>query len=69
MMVTASELVLLLLIVFLVFGLHKLPEISRGLAKLRLHFDKGLAEDYIEATPDDGGDGVGTTDSDDNRGT
>ena len=68
MMVTTAELVLLLLICFLVFSLHKLPDISRGLARLRLHFDKGVAEDYIEATPDDGGNGTGATDSDDNRG-
>lgn len=52
-MLTVPELVLLVVIVFLIFGLHKVPAISKRLARLRLHFDKGVAEEY---TPDSGGD-------------
>lgn len=57
-MLSTPEFILLALVVLLVFGLQELPRISRGLAKLRLHFDKGLAEDYIEAivSDEDGGD-------------
>ena len=53
-MLSATEIIVLALILFLVFGLHKLPQISQGLAKLRLSFDKGLSEEYIEAVVDDG---------------
>ncbi len=48
MMLSGSELVLLLVIVIVTFAFHKLPQISRGMAKLRLRFDKGIAEEYIE---------------------
>lgn len=71
-MLSGSEFMLLLLIVFLIFGLHKWPAISGGIARLRLHFDKGLAEEYIEASPEDEDSevkGTGTADSTDNRGS
>ncbi len=72
-MLSATELILLALIVFVVFGLHKLPQISRGLARLRLSFDKGLSEEYIEAIVEeeevDDDEPSGETDSGQNRGT
>ena len=48
MMLSGPELVLVLLIVFVAFAFLKLPQISRGMARLRLRFDKGIAEEYIE---------------------
>lgn len=47
------ELLLIILIVLVVFGLGKLPKISKGLARLRLNFEKGVAEDYIEVGSSD----------------
>ncbi len=49
-MLQGPELLLIALIIFVIFGLGKLPQISKGLARLRLNFEKGVAEDYIEVS-------------------
>lgn len=51
-MLQGPELLLIALIIFVIFGLGKLPQISKGLARLRLNFEKGVAEDYIEVSPE-----------------
>lgn len=49
MMLSGPEMVLLLIIVIVTLIFHKMPDISRGLARMRLRFDKGISEEYIEA--------------------
>lgn len=51
-MLTGPELILVLMIVVIVFGLGKISDISKKLAHLRLHYDKGVASD-IDITPVD----------------
>ena len=47
------ELVILLVIVFVIFGAGKLPEIGSGLGKAIRGFKKGVSEpDEIDVTPD-----------------
>ncbi len=55
-MLNAAEIVILLVVIAVVFGLHKLPWISRGIARLRLRFDKAVADDYIEVAANNGDD-------------
>ncbi|RAL20465.1 hypothetical protein DL240_16810 [Lujinxingia litoralis] len=56
MMLNASELLVVLAIIFVVVGLQKLPQISRAVARARLGFQKGLAEDVVEVSvPDENG--------------
>ncbi len=47
-MPTVTEFILIALIIIVVFGLHKLPAISRGVGRLRLKLDKSIAEEAIE---------------------
>ena len=51
-MLQGPEILLIILIIVVIFGMGKLPKISEGLARLRLNFEKGVAEDYIEVSPD-----------------
>jgi Sec-independent protein translocase protein TatA len=44
-MFQGPELVLILIVAFLVFGLGTWPQMSRRLARLRLNYEKGLAEE------------------------
>lgn len=44
-MIGSQELLLLLLILFLIFGGKKLPELARSLGKAKKEFEKGKAED------------------------
>lgn len=53
-MLQVPELLLIVLVIFVIFGLTKLGPLSRGLARLRMNFEKGIAEDMIEASSDDG---------------
>ena len=48
MMLSGTELILLVVIIAVTFAFHKLRAISRGIALLRLRFDKGISEEYIE---------------------
>lgn len=50
-MLTGPELLLVILIMIIVFGLGKLPDISKKLAQLRLHYEKGVATDMLDITP------------------
>ena len=42
---------LILLIMIVVFGLGKLPQISKTLARMRLNYEKGVATDMIDVAP------------------
>lgn len=53
MIVPGPELFLILLIMIVVFGLGKLPQISKTLARMRLNYEKGVATDMIEITPEE----------------
>jgi Sec-independent protein translocase protein TatA len=44
-MFQGPELVLIVIVALLIFGLGKWPAVSRRLAQLRLNFEKGVAED------------------------
>ncbi len=71
-MLTGPELALLLLVIFVVFGLHKLPDFSEAVARLRLKFDKSIAEDAIAAAVENRDDETGNdaaNDTDERRGT
>ncbi|HLA48047.1 MAG: preprotein translocase subunit TatA [Nitrospinae bacterium RIFCSPLOWO2_12_39_16] len=47
-----TELVIVLLIIFLIFGFGKLPEIGSGIGKAIKNFKKSLkGEDEIDVTP------------------
>ena len=50
MMLNASELLVVAAIIFVVVGLQKLPQISEAAARLRLSFQKGLADDVIDVS-------------------
>ncbi len=54
-MLSASEIILFLTIIAVTFFFHQWPKMSHSITRLRLRFDKGIAEEYIEAIPDDGG--------------
>ena len=54
MTLTGSEMVLLALIVIVTLLFHKQADIARGIARLRLRFDKDIPPEYIEiVTRDD----------------
>ena len=46
-MIGSQELVILLLILFLIFGGKKLPELARSLGRAKKEFEKGEEEDSI----------------------
>ena len=49
-----TEIILLGVIVLLVFGMGKLPDIARTLGRMRSEFDRGLKEgEPIDITPDE----------------
>ena len=48
-----QELIIILLIVLLLFGARKLPELARGLGSSAKEFRKGLNEDNKEAKPEE----------------
>ena len=54
MMLSGSELALFLVIVFVTLFFHKWPQLSDFITRLRLRFDKGIAEEYIEAVVEEG---------------
>jgi sec-independent protein translocase protein TatA len=45
------EIIIILLIIVLLFGAKKLPELARGLGKSASEFKKGLQEDAPEEKP------------------
>ncbi|WP_456411956.1 twin-arginine translocase TatA/TatE family subunit [Oceanithermus sp.] len=47
------EIILILLIILLLFGAKKLPELARGLGRSASEFKKGLSEDQDEDKPDE----------------
>ncbi len=47
------EIILILLIIVLLFGARKLPELARGLGRSASEFKKGLKEDQEEASPEE----------------
>ncbi|MBA2661955.1 MAG: twin-arginine translocase TatA/TatE family subunit [Bradymonadaceae bacterium] len=49
MMLNLPELILILLITLLVFGVNKLPAIGKAVAHLRLKYTQGLADNYIDS--------------------
>jgi Sec-independent protein translocase protein TatA len=55
MMLNVPEIVVIALILAIVFGLGKLGSIGKGIARLRLHFHKGLGEDCIDITSQQSG--------------
>lgn len=55
MMLNLPEIVVVALVLAIVFGLGKLGSIGKGVARLRLHFHKGLGEDYIDITSQQSG--------------
>jgi sec-independent protein translocase protein TatA len=46
-MIGSQELIILLLILFLIFGGKKLPELARSLGRAKKEFEKGESEDSI----------------------
>ena len=48
-----QELIIILLIVVLLFGARKLPELARGLGSSAREFRKGLNEEGKEAKPEE----------------
>ena len=54
MMLNAAELLVVVAIIFVIVGLQKLPQISAAAARLRLSFQKGLAEDVIDVSSPSG---------------
>lgn len=63
-MLTVPELILIAVIIVVVFGMHKLPAISRGVARMRLKFDKSVAEEAIELAEHSGDHGQQGTEPD-----
>lgn len=47
-----SELILILLVVFVIFGAGKLPEIGTGLGKAIKNFKRASSDTDIDVTPD-----------------
>ena len=47
-----TELIIILVIVVLLFGARKLPELARGLGASAKEFRKGISEDKTEETKD-----------------
>ncbi len=45
------ELILILLIVVVLFGAKRLPELGRGVGEALKNFKKGIAKDEIDVTP------------------
>ncbi|HET6771273.1 MAG TPA: twin-arginine translocase TatA/TatE family subunit [Actinomycetota bacterium] len=50
----APELIIILVIVLLLFGAKKLPEMARSLGKSQREFKKGMREGAEEADQEDG---------------
>lgn len=48
-MLQAPELLLILLVIIVIFGLAKLGPLSRGLARLRMNLEKGTAKETSSA--------------------
>lgn len=51
----AGEIILILLVILILFGAKKIPELARGIGKGMSEFKKGLkdVEDEIKSTDDD----------------
>ncbi|MBI5233390.1 MAG: twin-arginine translocase TatA/TatE family subunit [Deltaproteobacteria bacterium] len=47
----ASELIVILVIILIIFGVGKLPEIGSGLGKAIKNFKKASSEEEIDITP------------------
>jgi len=45
------EIIIILLIIVLLFGAKKLPELARGLGRSASEFKKGMKEDLAEEKP------------------
>ncbi|MFU8805896.1 MAG: twin-arginine translocase TatA/TatE family subunit [Bradymonadaceae bacterium] len=50
MMLNLPEIIVVIIILVLVFGLGKLGAIGKGVARIRMHFQKELARDYVDIT-------------------
>ena len=48
----ATELIIILAIVVLIFGARRLPEVGSGVGKAIKNFKAGLSKDEIDVTPD-----------------
>lgn len=53
-MPTTPEFVIILIVVAIVFGIHKLSDISGAIARWRLQHDEEIAEDAIEVVSQNG---------------
>ncbi|MFP6579217.1 MAG: twin-arginine translocase TatA/TatE family subunit [Myxococcota bacterium] len=63
-----TELLIILVIVVLIFGARRLPEIGSGIGKAIKNFKSGVSEEEIDVTPkspasDEVGDGEGKSES------
>ncbi|MBI5599017.1 MAG: twin-arginine translocase TatA/TatE family subunit [Deltaproteobacteria bacterium] len=47
-----SELILILIIVLIIFGVGKLPDIGTGMGKAIRNFKKATSDDGIDVTPE-----------------
>ncbi|MEE8184935.1 MAG: twin-arginine translocase TatA/TatE family subunit [Thermodesulfobacteriota bacterium] len=48
-----TELILILLVVMIIFGVGKLPQVGEGLGKAMKSFKKATSEDEIDPTQED----------------
>jgi sec-independent protein translocase protein TatA len=49
----ATELILILLVVMIIFGVGKLPQVGEGLGKAMKSFKKATSEDEIDVRQED----------------
>ncbi len=58
-----SELIIILVIVLIIFGVGKLPDIGSGLGKAIKNFKKATSDADIDATPKQDAQRLGSTDA------
>lgn len=57
-MFNLPEIIVILIVLVIVFGMGKLGDIGKAVARLRLQFNKGLHENYIDITAHQSGKGA-----------